>query len=66
MPSRDGIDDPANDAHVVAEADVGTVTLTRETELLREIARALAREAAREAFERGLAAMKGSERLEAE
>lgn len=63
MAFRDHTDDGTS---LRGDDDVGTVTLTRETELLREIARALAREAAREAFERNLAAMRERVRLEAE
>lgn len=63
MPDRDRTDDRSR---VDGEDNVATVTLTRETELLREIARALAREAAREAFERSLAALHEQRRLEAE
>jgi hypothetical protein len=59
MPPRDEIDDNTDVESLRVEDDVGTVVLTRETELLREIARALAREAAREAFERALAAQNG-------
>lgn len=63
MPSQNPTDDRSrlND-----EVDGGSVTLTRETELLREIARALAREAAREEFERRLATVHHRGRVEEE
>jgi len=53
---------PENSSNLVRppkRSDAGSVTLARETELLREIARTLAREAAREAFARALAAQSG-------
>ena len=59
MPSRDKSDERSNVVRLTPPTDVGAVTLTRETELLREIARMLAREAAREAFDRALDAQNG-------
>jgi len=59
MAPRRKPDDSSNLARLPKRPDVGSVTVTRETELLREIARTLAREAAREAFARALTVQSG-------
>ena len=60
MPSRDTSHDPSKVVRLPVPPDTGAVTMTREADLLREIARMLAREAAREAFDRALAAQSES------